>query len=292
MPRSRAVGSSRTSSSRYRSQMSTPSAYSISLSRGGGMRIRKARPKYRVTAGLIRSVGAPHVFQRRRGEIYLNLNGLQSGASVYAIWSQITDDGTTTLLPPGLATGTVVQNPASPALGWLPFCFKFSLSDVIDPNEFTELFDQYQLRSVKMLITRVTHVQPTNAGNSGDNGLACFPELISVPDFDDASATPYNVIQQYEKARTVVMRDGATVTKKIYPKVAEYIYKSDGTGIAFAQGRKKLWIDCASPTADHYGMKFVLNNLPIGNSGGFPAFNDTQTFRIQMIYTIAFKNVK
>lgn len=146
----------------------------------------------------------------------------------------------------------------------------FSLANVTNYTEFTNLFDMYKINGIK-----IRFMPRANSAEAGTNqGLVKF---FSVVDYDDVSLpTAITDLLQYENVKiTNTSRDHMRYFK---PKVASAVYQNAvGTGYAPRSG----WIDCSSPTVEHYGIKWALQQLPAGN----------QSMDIAITYYMAFKHV-
>lgn len=148
----------------------------------------------------------------------------------------------------------------------------FRLNQVPNFNEFTVLFDQYKICGIKwMLMPR---------GNSSEIGSNQGQvKFFSVIDYDDNTA-PSSItdLVQYENLKvTPTSRDHK---RYLVPKVAREVYSSaTTTGYSAASSQ---WIDCTNDAVPHYGLKYMLQQLPAG----------TQQFDLKVTYYLAFKNVR
>lgn len=148
----------------------------------------------------------------------------------------------------------------------------FRLSAVPNAGEFTALYDQYQIKGVKIsLIPRYTE---SSAGVAGQ----VIGNMWSALDYDDASV-PANVdtLLQYQNVKRTRMNQ--VHSRFLRPMIANEIYN---TGVATAYAPKRnVWIDCASDTTEHYGIKFWFDSSAAG-----------VTFDVQVKFYLAFKNVR
>lgn len=122
--------------------------------------------------------------------------------------------------------------------------FQFSLSLHPEASSFEAIFDQYCIVAVKAVFRTVESVSTIA------NGIA-MPRIYSVIDHDDANAI--TVAQAKEYNSCVEQRTVESVTRLLYPRVAIATYSGAFTG--FGNGR--MWIDCASDTVQHYGLKMA-----------------------------------
>lgn len=146
----------------------------------------------------------------------------------------------------------------------------FSLSQVPNASEFTLLYDQYQIKGVKVHV--IPKFTETAIGKFQGN-------MWSVLDYDDATVpTALSPLLQYQNVKRTRMQK--MHKRYIRPCVATEIFN---TGITTTYSPKRnVWIDCASDTTEHYGMKLWFDGL---NS-------DTVIWDLQLTYYLAFKNVR
>lgn len=147
--------------------------------------------------------------------------------------------------------------------------YNFQLGQVPSFTEFTGLYDQYQIKAVKLtLIPRYTEV---SLGATQGN-------MWSVLDQDDSLA-PANLdtLLQYQNVKRTRMNQ--IHSRYIKPSVATEVY---ATGIASAYApRRNVWLDCTTAAIEHYGIKFWFDSR-VSNT----------IFDMQVKYYLAFKNVR
>lgn len=145
----------------------------------------------------------------------------------------------------------------------------FKLSDIPNATEFTQLFDQYMIKMVKiMLIPRFTEVSNTSSqGNTW-----------SVLDYDDSIVpTSVDTLVQYENVKRTRMSQ--THVRYFKPAVAQEIF---ATGIASTYSAKKnVWLDCTNDQVEHYGIKLWFDTRATN-----------VVYDVQIKYYLAFKNVR
>lgn len=166
------------------------------------------------------------------------------------------------VVPGGVATGQGIN---------------FQLGNVPANAEFTALYDQYQIKAVKITLI------PRISGNfvTDNTSTAQMGNVWSVLDYDDGN-TPANlaVLLQYQNLKRT--RLGQVHTRYLKPAVTQEIY---ATGIATAYSPKKnVWLDVANVNVEHYGMKLWLDAMPAGGV--------TVTYDATVKYYLAFKNVR
>lgn len=160
----------------------------------------------------------------------------------------------------------IPQGGANPVFATL----NFQLANLPNPAEFTQLYDQYCIKAIKIkFVPRVTT----------SNALTPARNMWSVIDYDDSVVpTSRDQLLQYQNLKTSTMT--RTHTRYFKPAVADEVY---ATTIATGYGPvKNKWLDCTYDTIEHYGVKVCFDPLP---TGGPISYDIITTFYL------AFKNV-
>jgi len=168
----------------------------------------------------------------------------------------------------------------------------FSLDQMPNYTEFTQLYDQYKIRKVKVEWVNqrsvntdsytFSIVDPTTGIVTGGTSTRIFPEIWTVIDRDDtAPPTTLGEMLEYQSLRVT---KGATRHKRILrPKFAVPVFR----GALSADGYmpRSGWIDCSYPDVPHYGIKDAYVN---------PDNNDAAVFSGEQIitYYVAFRTVR
>ena len=154
----------------------------------------------------------------------------------------------------GAATGTAIN---------------FKLSDLPNAAEFTQLYDQYQIKGVKLtLIPRYTDV---NVGQTQGN-------IWSILDYDDSIVPPsLDTLMQYQNLKRTRMNQ--IHSRYLKPAVAKEVF---ATGIATTYSMaKNTWLDASNDTVEHYGVKLWFDTRLV-----------TTTYDVQLKFYLAMKNVR
>lgn len=205
-------------------------------------------------ARMFRNTRAVHAFERRCSFVCVlnNTNGWTSGAVV----SQSMQMYFT-------LQGTAVYFGGTP------------LSTLNMPYaDFTSLFDEYKIVSVK---TQIFAGFNTSTLNANPNLPVCF----IIPDYDDVNAlTSTANALEYQSARPVTLgRDTLLggITHTVKPKVQIQTYRTAlTTGYSAKAGQ---WIDCDQSDVPHYGLKLWLDPL-YGGGTDFGRVEFVWTYRI------------
>jgi hypothetical protein len=138
--------------------------------------------------------------------------------------------------------GTLITSSASvPTFGSL----NFTLNGMANSTIYTSCFDQYKFDEVEVWIepTQSQASVPTNIGM-----------LVTTIDLDDTSTpTSFGVVESSQSA--IVTGAYAGHYHKFVPHMAVAVYSGAFTSFA---NEIADWIDCASPSVQHYGIKAAL----------------------------------
>lgn len=126
----------------------------------------------------------------------------------------------------------------------------------------TALFDQYCIHSVVVNIT--TEAVFTAVAGAG--------RCTTAIDYDNVSnLSNEGSIQAFASAETVTVVPHMNIQRYVEPCVTPALYQTSGT----AYGSQRMWIDAASPNAQHYGLRILFYN---NNVSGF-TIDVVATFR-------------
>lgn len=154
----------------------------------------------------------------------------------------------------------------------------FSLSQVPKFSEFTELYDQYKINLVKWYL--IPRGNQSDVGTSTTTGQ--LMGVFSALDYDDNTApTSIQDIMEYQNSK--MTRSYQMHKRVLKPRARVNVVGSGGAGVnGQIMGSKNPWIDCNAPTTPHFGVKYVLQQLPAG----------TQMYDMKIDFYLAFKNVR
>jgi hypothetical protein len=161
------------------------------------------------------------------------------------------------------------------------FATYFTLSDLPQEGTFAALYDQYRIREIEVTFS------PSVSTNQAPSALVALtvPEfcMYYAIDFDDAAVvSPLSALFEYEGCKRHDFLHGGPLVVRFKPRIAVGAY--NGTFVGFAN-QSDQWIDCATPTVQHYGIKWGIPAL-INNT--YSNGNIALTVR----YVIEFKTVR
>lgn len=147
------------------------------------------------------------------------------------------------------------------ATGYTEQNVQFTLATML-PSEYTafiSLFDQYCIHTI------VIHINVTNSllNFSGSAG-----RLTTAIDYDNIANLGTEVaVQEFSTSQTVEVSQGTCVERVIRPCVDMTIYQASSSGY----GPTRVWLDSASPSVPHYGLRTFWINNSYASGGGLLA---------------------
>lgn len=169
---------------------------------------------------------------------------------------------------------------ASPLLQF-SLAFQFALTDVLQSNELTAMYNEYQIRKIEVRFTLDSANTFTPGNFNTPNNL---PSMYIAPDPNDAANPPaQSTVQVRGDCQQVELRHDRGFTMVLLPKAAQQLYSGAlGTSYQFANSSLQNWIDSTAPSdsTPHYGLKAWVRNF-------CGAYGVGMVLRIQPIYHIA-----
>lgn len=143
---------------------------------------------------------------------------------------------------------------ASNTTGPTFFSRSFTLNDITQVSSFQTIFDQYRITEIETWLMPGLSNLNVNVGASNT--------LYSVIDYDDDASPPsIAALQQYTNC--IVTNPSNGHYRRWKPHVAEALYSGAFTSYG---NIKAPWIDMASPSVKHYGLKAGMTAAPSTSS--------------------------
>jgi len=160
------------------------------------------------------------------------------------------------------------------------FACYFTVADLPQISTYMSLFDQYKIN--RITVTFGTTANNWNPQTASTNLNAPEYKLWYTVDYDDAAViSPLTSLMEYEAVKYHNMMKGdCSVSFVPHAAIAGY----SGTFSGYANV-KSPWIDMASNTVQHFGIKWGLP-CPIASTYGMPSVSLTVT------YDVSFRTVK
>lgn len=155
---------------------------------------------------------------------------------------------------------------------------EYKFSDMVNPNDFADLYDRYMLTCVVHKFRVVNNPDATWYTNTANaSATNWFPKLWYCPDYDDSSTETLQQLQQRAQTRCKVLQPNRQYKVVVKPAVTIQTYRTTTTTGYAPKWRQ--WIDMGQQDVPHYGLKFVVDT-----SAQDP--QDTQPFIVE--YTTQF----
>jgi len=155
----------------------------------------------------------------------------------------------------------------------------FKLTDVISPQDFTDLFDRYKIVKVALKIMYQSNISNAHAASN------LLPIINYSFDADDANVPPsLESVTTKGYVKNKILNANRPFSWVCKPRVDKVVY-NNGVTTAFSS-EKACWLDCTSNAVEHFAFKAWVNNFPMG--AGDATINAQLT--IQPIFYLAFKD--
>jgi len=169
-----------------------------------------------------------------------------------------------------------------PVLVGNPIDMTFALADLPQKASWEAVFDQYRIDEIEVHLIPVYNVVDAHGTASPNNG--CPPSVIVLDYDDNTSLASITAAFEYDNSQIITPYQGAVV--KVRPKITPAMYAGAFfTGYGVEDSAEGPWLDVASDTVDHYGIKMWVN--PLAN-----ASTETLGWYAYAQYTISFANVR
>lgn len=212
-----------------------------------GIRKRKTFRPRRKQSSLAAIKARTHYFSRMLPDYHLF--NASSGAIKFA------DTNGNGISPPsGYNLGATLASLNGTSQFGLTYLTQFN--QVLEINDFTELFDRYQICGVKYTI-----IPMNNAARS--NSLDSLGTMSYVVDYDDNNM-PTSEQDLMVKQGCKTKRLAKPVSIYYRPKLLAGVVDSDGA-ITGDNPKRPGWLNCANPLVNHYGLKMWFNDLNVGD---------------------------
>lgn len=149
--------------------------------------------------------------------------------------------------------------------------YDFSLNDVPNSAEFTDLFDMYKINCVKItFIPQQTQSVSIGAVNNPDASARFYSAI----DYNDSAApSAITDIQEYQTCKvTPILRQHKRIIYK--PKIALSNIVT-----------MTPWLATSTPSVNYHGLKYAIEAMSSSTT-------TTMTYSVECKYYMSFKNVK
>lgn len=135
---------------------------------------------------------------------------------------------------------------------------QFTFGDVINPAEFSALYDRYMITKVVFEIQLVNNIdnglQPNSVAASKSN---FFPRMWYCRDYDDAAAETLDELKQRAQTKSFVLMPNKVYRIALKPAILQQVYRTAVT--TGYEPKWNCWIDMAQTDVPHYGLKWCMD---------------------------------
>jgi len=167
---------------------------------------------------------------------------------------------------------TINQSAATDIKGQL----SFMLSNLDDYNDFTQLFDQYRIN--KVVCRFIPKYTVSNLNTGAATNVTRFFSCIDTN--DNSIPSNLNEIRQYQTCKITNATKSHTRTVACKPIIGAFTYA--GSFVA-PMTIPKGWINCASATVEHFGLKYGIDQGVTGT---------LQSWGVEIKYYLSFRTVR
>lgn len=157
---------------------------------------------------------------------------------------------------------------------------QFSLSQLTNYTEFTNLFQEYMITKVEIFGFPKSNIQATTT-----SAVQTFTPLVWLAFDPNDVVSPGSISEIQEMAGSKVFYGYKPFRFTIFPKVKVPAYITSAPTFGYSTAKKVTWIDTSNPTVPHFALKM---GLP-GNNNSASNFN---SYAFNWRYTIACRRLK
>lgn len=145
----------------------------------------------------------------------------------------------------------------------IPFSMKFSLSQVLQSNDLTQIADKYKLKKTVVDFY-------FNSNSNSVLAPSSLPQLAYIVDTDDASIPTLAQIKEKMGSKVRYFNNKNMLRVTLYPRPTAEVYNT-GVTTTYSPGFNG-WIDCNTPSTEHYGLKACFQNVNLPASASQVGF--------------------
>lgn len=147
----------------------------------------------------------------------------------------------------------------------------FSLDQLVNYSEFTNLFDLYKINAVRVKFMPTFNDEPLGTSRLGLFHVAFDPNGVS------SGSVTLDGVLQYQNLKT--RRLDQMLTYYCKPCIESPVYNS---AVSSGYGPTRRWIDTNNPSVPHYGLLLAYQSQGI----------QTPSWRVVVTYYLTTKNVR
>jgi len=197
--------------------------------------------------------------------------------------------GTAVTTNTGLSTvlctlGTPVVHPYFGNNFTVPFSLQFSLDQLAEYTDFTNICDRYKILDVYVKLQYNTDSVAGAPNASGQPNMV--PSVNWIPDYDDSTTLTATQINAKMGVRRKALNDGRFHSMSVKPRLAANAFNG-ALASAYTVPGKATWVNSAYPSVPHYGIKGFIENMYLGAIA-----TGTSCIAIDVTFKVAIKDLQ
>lgn len=158
--------------------------------------------------------------------------------------------------------------------------YTFTVDDVVNASDFTNLYDQYRINKITVFLERYQNSTSAVSNFNPNNQKICV-----VHDYDDANPlTQEDDYLEYSNCRRYNIIGNGSIRIVLYPKILNTVLNVGGSVAQTLMSSNRVWLNTEQDEVPHFGIKMFV---PAGIST-----TDTPLFKVRVKYHLSFKNSK
>lgn len=176
-------------------------------------------------------------------------------------------------------TGNILQlgapTPDSAGTYALPFSMQFTLDQLLNYTDITNIADQYKIKAVYVRVW-------FNSNVSSVGGITFMPYLQYINDHDDSQVPTVLNLREKMGVKMKTFKNGGFITMKVVPKASVAQGGSSAPSLL-----TRGWTNCSYPNILHYGIKGCVSNcyLPTTSTAQF-------AIKFDVAYSVVAKDIQ
>jgi len=179
-----------------------------------------------------------------------------------------------TLYPGSTGPNSVVETLADQHLA-----YSFKLDNVVNPSDFTNLYDMYRINKVTL------YLEPTSNQTAYPVGAPISRRIRVVHDYNDNNALPNeDNYLEYSNCKSYNPIRNSPIAITLYPKINNKIENAGGSDAFTSMNSNRVWLNIDSDDVPHFGIKiFIPGNITVENG---------LIFKVRAKFHLSMKNSK
>jgi len=161
------------------------------------------------------------------------------------------------------------------------FGYSFKLDNVVNPSDFTNLYDSYKINKITLILERQLNQTGTQTVSSPNN-----KRISVVHDYNDNNIlTNEDSYLEYSNCKRYAVIGNRSISITLYPKINNGVLNAGGGVNAFtSMASNKVWLNVDDDEVPHFGLKIFIPS--------FVTTDGVELFKVRAKYHISLKNSK